>query len=162
MQYVSTEENLKDLFLQLEKPDAEFIPELQNAINASLSNLSEDEQIDNIAEQVSKPRAKSHLYYAAMAWKGTQETMNQLVEEYKTSTEDQKQAAFEALATWKSFDVIYALLDIARNSKDNSEKNEAVNAIINTVVKSSQTQAVKYLFLREALEMTNNDKQRTV
>ena len=160
MQYVSTEETLKDLFLQLEKPDAEFIPELQNAINASLSNLSEDEQIDIVAEQVSKPRVKSHLYYAAMAYTGTQEAMNQLVEEYKTSTEDQKQAAFEALATWKSFDVIYPLLDIARNSKDNREKNVAIDAIINTVVKSSQTQAVKYLFLREALEMTNNDKQK--
>ena len=160
LQYVSTEENLKDLFLQLEKPGAEFVPELQNAINASLSNLSADEQIEIIAEQASKPGAKSHLYYPAMAYTGTPEAMNQLVEEYKTSTGDQKQAAFEALATWKSFDVIYPLLDIARNSANNTEKSEAIDAIINTVVKSSETQAVKYLFLREALEMANSDKQK--
>lgn len=160
LQYVSTEDNLKDLFLQLEKPNAEFIPELQNAINAALSNLTADEQIEIIAKQVNKAGAKSHLYYPAIAYTGTQEAMNQLVEEYKTSTDDQKQAAFEALTTWKSFDVIYPLLDIARNSDNSKEKNEAIDAIINTVVKSSQTQAVKYLFLREALEMTESDKQK--
>ena len=160
LQYVSTEDNLKDLFLQLEKPNAEFIPELQNAINAALSNLTADEQIEIIAKQVNKAGAKSHLYYPAIAYTGTQEAMNQLVEEYKTSTDDQKQVAFEALTTWKSFDVIYPLLDIARNSDNSKEKNEAIDAIINTVVKSSQTQAVKYLFLREALEMTESDKQK--
>ena len=160
LQYVSTEENLKDLFLQLEKEDAEFVPELQSAINASLSNLSADEQISVIAEQANKPGTKSHLYYPAMAYTGTQEAMDKLVEEHKISTGEQKQAAFEALASWKSFDVIYPLLDIARNSKDNTDKNEAINAIINTIAKSSETQAVKYLFLREALEMTNSDKQK--
>lgn len=160
LQYVSTEDNLKDLFLQLEKPNAEFIPQLQNAINAALSNLTADEQIEIIAKQVNKAGAKSHLYYPAIAYTETQEAMNQLVEEYKTSTDDQKQAAFEALTTWKSFDVIYPLLDIARNSDNSKEKNEAIDAIINTVVKSSQTQAVKYLFLREALEMTESDKQK--
>ena len=160
LQYVSTEKNLKDLFLQLEKPSGEFIPPLQNAINAALSNLTGDQQIDIIAKQVSKLGAKSHLYYPAMAYTGTQEAMGQLVEEYKTATAQQKQAAFEALTTWKSFDVIYPLLDIARNSDNSKERGEAIDAIINTVAKSSQTQAVKYLFLREALEMTESDKQK--
>jgi|LFRM01.1.fsa_nt_gb HEAT repeat protein len=161
LQYVSTEENLKDLFLQLEKSDAELVPALQQAINAALSDLSTDEQMIVIAEQANKKGIKRHLYYPAMAYTGTQDAMEQLVGEYSNATnDDQKRAAFEALANWKSFDVIYPLLDIARNSDNNTEKSEAIDAIINTIVKSSQTQAVKYLFLREALEMANNDKQK--
>ena len=162
LQYVTTEENLNDLFVLLEKPDAEFVSELQNAINASLSNLSADEQINIVAKQANKATSKSYLYYPAMAYTGTQEAMDQLMEEYNTSSGTQKQAAFEALTSWKSFDIIYPLLAIARNSKDNNEKSKAVDAIINTVVKSDQTQAVKYLFLREALEMANNKQKSTI
>ena len=162
LQYISKEDNLKDLFILIEKPETDFVPALQKAINASLSNLSPDEQMKVIAEQANKKDVKRHLYYPAMAYTGTQEAMEQLLADYKNPTNnEQKRAAFEAIATWKSFDVIYPLLEIARNSNDNTEKSEAVDAIINTVVKSNETQAVKYLFLREALEMASNDKQKS-
>ena len=160
LQYVTTEDNLKDLFVLIEKPETDFVPALQKAINASLSNLSADDQMAVIAEQTSKTGAKSHLYYPAMAYTGTQKAMDQLMSDYQNASGDQKRAAFEALTSWKSFDVIYPLLEIARNSQDNTEKNDAVDAIINTTAKSDQTQAVKYLFLREALEMANNDTQK--
>ncbi len=160
LQYVVTEDNLNDLFVLLEKPETDFVPALQRSINASLSNLSADEQMIIIAKQTSNPEAKNHLYYPAMAYTGTQEAMDQLKNDYQNAEAEQKRAAFEALATWKSFDVIYPLLDIARNSKDIAEKSEAIDAIINITSKSSQTQAVKYLFLREALEMSNSDKQK--
>ena len=160
MQYVSTEKNLNDLFMLLEKPDAEYVPALQNAINASLSNLPAEEQLKIVNDQISKPNAKNHLYYPAMAYTGTQGAMDKLLTDYQNSSSEQKQAAFKALTSWNSFDVIYPLLDIARNSNNNEEKNEAISAIINTVAKSDQTQAVKYLFLREALEMASSDKQK--
>ena len=160
LQYVTTEDNLKDLFVLLEKPETDFVPALQKAINASLFNLSADEQMAVIEKQTSKPNAMSHLYYPAMAFTGTQNAMDQLMNDYQNATGEQKRAAFEALTSWKSFDVIYPLLEIARNSKDNTQKNDAINAIINTTAKSDQTQAVKYLFLREALEMATNDTQK--
>ena len=160
LQYVATKDNLKDLFVLLEKPETDYIPALQKAINASLSNLSADEQMAVIAEQTNKPGAKSHLYYPAMAFTGTQKAMDQLMDDYQSATGEQKRAAFEALASWKSFDVIYPLLEIARNSKDSKEKSDAIDAIINTTAKSDQTQAVKYLFLREALEMATSDNQK--
>lgn len=160
LQYVSTEANLNDLFMLLEKLDTDYTSDLQKAINASLSNISADEQLKIVNEQMNKPGAKSHLYYPAIAYSGTAEAMDRLVDDFKSSTGEQKNAAFEALATWKSFDVIYPLLDIARNSKDNKEKEGAVNAIIQTISKSEQTGAVKYLFLRDALEMATSDKQK--
>ncbi len=160
LQYVSTEKNMKDLFLLLEKPNAENTPALQNAINASISTLPVEEQMKIVNAQIAKSGTKSHLYYPAMAYTGTQEAMDKLLTDYQKSTAEQKQAAFKALTSWKSFDVIYPLLEIARNSKDNKEKDEAVSAIINTVAKSDQTQTVKYLFLRDALEMATSDKQK--
>ena len=161
LQYVSTKDNLNDLFLLLEKPETDYIPALQNAINASLSGLTADEQMTIIAKQASKPGAKSHLYYPAMAYTGTQKAMDQLMEDYKNASAEQKRAAFEALATWKSFDVIYPLLEIARNSQDNKEKNDAIDAVVKTISKSDQTGAVKYLFLRDALEMATSDNQKS-
>ena len=160
LQYVVTKDNLNDLFMLLEKNETDIVPALQKAVNASLSELSADEQMEIIAKQANKPEVKSQLYYPAMAYTGTQEAMNQLLNDYKNSSSVQKRAAFEALTSWKSFDVIYPLLEIARNSEDNTQKSEAVDAIVNTVVKSDQTQAVKYLFLREALEMSTNDNQK--
>ncbi len=160
LQHVATKDNLNDLFMLLEKPETDFVSALQKAINAAMYDLSAEEQMTIITKQASKPGVKKHLYYPAMAYTGTQEAMSQLMEEYKNGLNEQKRAAFEALASWKSFDVIYPLLEIARNSKDNTEKSAAVDAIINKVVMSGQTQAVKYLFLREALEMASNDKQK--
>ncbi|MDD4729679.1 MAG: DUF1080 domain-containing protein, partial [Dysgonamonadaceae bacterium] len=158
LQYVSTEKNLDDLFMLLEKSDTDYVPALQDAINASLSNLSADEQMNIVSVQLNKPDAKSYLYYPAMAYTGTQEAMDKLLDDYQNNKN--KSEAFKALATWKSFDVIYPLLEIARNSKDSKEKEDAVNAIVNTTSNSDQKGAVKYLFLREALEMANSDKQK--
>ena len=160
LQFVSTEKNMKDLFMLVEKPNAEYVPAYQNAINASLSSLPVEEQMEIINSQISKSSTNSHLYYPALAYTGTQDSMDKLLGYYQESTADQKQAAFEALTSWKSFDVIYPLLEIARESENKKEKDEAVSAIINTVAKSEQTQAVKYLFLREALEMATSDKQK--
>lgn len=160
LQYVSTEKNLNDLFMLLEKPGAAYVPALQNAINASISTLPVEEQMKIVNKQMDKSGANSYLYYPAMSYTGTQEAMDKLLADYQNSSSEQKQAAFKALTSWKSFDVIYPLLEIARNNKNSLEKDEAVSAIINTVSTSDQTQAVKYLFLRDALEMATTDKQK--
>lgn len=160
LQYVVTDKNLNDLFMLLEKPETDFVPALQKAINSSLSNMSADEQLKLITEKTKDPGAKVHLYYPAMAFSGSEDAMNKLVEDYNSTSGEQKQAALEALTTWKTFDVVYPLIDIARESNNAKEKETAVNAIIKTITSTNQTGAVQYLFLREAIELATNDKQK--
>ena len=111
---VSTNENLPDLFTLLEQADASDVPAIQQAINAALDYLPAEEQLDMVTQRM-KNSPNKHFYYTALANSESQEAINIITKAYATSTGVEKEAAFDALAHWKSFHVIYPLLDIARN-----------------------------------------------
>ncbi|MFT3901797.1 MAG: DUF1080 domain-containing protein [Niabella sp.] len=156
---VVTDKNLPDIFTLLEQSDATYIPGLQDAANAALANLPASKQIQLVSDKM-KPSSKKQLYYKLLANSGDASAMDILTKAYATGTGANKTAVIEALDTWKAFDAIYPLLDIARNTASTNEKAAAVNAIIEKISSSNQTGAVKYLFLRDALELSVNDNQR--
>jgi hypothetical protein len=104
--------------------------------------------------------ANKHLYYSALANSGTPQAMDLISKAYGKETGKNKSAAFEALAGWKSFNVVYPLLDIARSSKNNQELEKVTDALVSTIAGSNKTGAVKYLFLRETMSFAQNDKQK--
>lgn len=57
-------------------------------------------------------------------------------------------------------DTIYAMLDIARNSKNKDELRNVTEALIPAINKSNATGAIKYLCLREAMQFAQTDKQK--
>jgi hypothetical protein len=57
-------------------------------------------------------------------------------------------------------DTIYAMLDIARNSKNKDELRNVTEALIPAINKSNATGAIKYLCLREAMLFAQTDKQK--
>lgn len=57
-------------------------------------------------------------------------------------------------------DTIYAMLDIARNSKNKDELRNVTEALIPAINKSNATDAIKYLCLREAMLFAQTDKQK--
>ncbi|MEA4905054.1 MAG: family 16 glycoside hydrolase [Petrimonas sp.] len=160
LQHVSTDKNLPDLFALLEQSDASYVPALQQAINAALSNLPVDEQMKLVTGQMGKS-AKKHLYYTALANSGSQEAMEMITKAYNSETGANKSAAFDALINWKSFNAIYPMLDIARNSGNKDELGKVTDAIVATISKSGETGAVKYLYLREAMQFAQTDKQKS-
>lgn len=159
LQYVSTDKNLPDLFTLLEQSDAAYVPALQQAVNTVLSYLPANEQMKLVSDRMSKS-ANKYLYYTALANSGSQEAMEMITKAYNTETGTNKNAAFDALTNWKSFNVIYPMLDIARNSKNKNELSKVTDAIVATINKSDETGAIKYLYLREAMQFAQTEKQK--
>lgn len=156
---VVTDRNLTDLFTLLEQPGQTQIPALQQAINVALSYLSAEKQLEVVSNQM-KRSVNKHLYYSALANNGSQEALNTITEAYRNTKGEEKEAAFDALASWKSFNAVYSLLEIARESKDQKEQERVTNALIPMLRNARETSAVKYLYAREAMEFTQNDRQK--
>ncbi len=156
---VVTGKNLTDMFTLLEQPGQTEIPALQQAINASLSHLPANQQLEAVTSQM-KRSVNKHLYYSALANSGSQDALETIAEAYNNTKDDEKEAAFDALASWKSFHVIYAFLDIARASNDKRELEKVTDAMIPVIGNSRETGAVKYLYAREAMLFAQNDQQK--
>ena len=156
---VVTDKNLPDLFVLLEQTDSDYVPAVQEAINAALSYLTVEEQLQMVSERMGKSTSK-HLYYSALANSGSQESMDLITKAYREETGVNKRAAFDALTRWRSFHVTYPLLEIARESSDKQELTEVIDALITTIARSDETGAVKYLYLREAMLSAQTDKQK--
>ena len=156
---VVTDENLSDLFILLEQTDADYVPAVQEAINAALSYLPVEEQLQMVSDRMGKSTSK-HLYYSALANSGSQESIDLITKAYREETGVNKLAAFDALTRWRSFHVTYPLLEIARESSDKQELTKVTDAMINTIGRSNETGAVKYLYLREAMLSAQTDKQK--
>ncbi|MBP6196650.1 MAG: DUF1080 domain-containing protein [Fermentimonas sp.] len=156
---VSTDKNLNDLFTLLEQSDSEYVPAIQQAINAALKSLPSDKQIELVTDMMNKSPNR-HLYYSAMAGIGSTDAISQITNAYKNESGSNKDAAFDALSKFESFHVIYPMLDIVRSSSNNQEKEKFTDAIINVIRRSDETGTVKYLYLREVMQFAQNDRQK--
>lgn len=159
LKYIVTDENLNDMFTLLEQTDAEYVPAIQESINAALKSLSKEDQTKLVSERISKSN-KKHLYYSALAGIGSAEAIKQISDAYNKETGANRDAALSALAGVNSFDAIYPVLDIARSTSNKSELVKVADALINIIRRSNQTREVKYLYLREAMEFAQNDTQK--
>jgi len=156
---VVTEKNIPELFSLLEKTDAKKIPFIQEAINAALSNLSTAQQMALVAEKMNQS-AKSFLYYSALASIGTKSALEIVTKAYQSQNETTKLAAFDALAKWKTFEVIYPLLDIARSVKTKEELQKTTDVLVFLITNANQTGAVNNLFLQEVMSFAQTDQQK--
>ncbi len=156
---VSTTENLEDLFSLLEQSEPDYVAYIQSAINSVLSTIPQNEQLQVVTDKM-KGTDKKYLYYSALANSQSEQAKEALTSAYNAESGANKKAAFDALKQWKTFDAVYTLLDIARDSSDNTTVSEAVDAIVQKVASSNQTGAVKYLYLREAMELAKTDTQK--
>ena len=159
LKFVVTEKNIPQLFNLLEQSDSKNAAFVKEAINKALSLLTPDQQMKIVSDRMNKS-VKSYLYYSALANSGTKSAMDIIIKAYNTQTGEARQAAFDALSKWKSFDVVYPLLDIVRNAKSMDEINQSTDAIVSLVNRSTQTGAVKSLFLQEAMRFAQTDRQK--
>ena len=156
---IATASNLPDLFTLLEQSDPAYVPALQQAVNEALNYLSTEEQLRLLNGKM-KNSQKKQVYYPALANSGSPAAIDIITKATASDSKVEKDAAFDALAGWKSFHVIYPLLDIARESKDKLELERVTDALISTIGKSDKIGAVKYLYLRETMQFAQTDKQK--
>ena len=159
LRHVVTTDNLDDLFALLEQVDKGQVAAIQQAINPLLGTLSAEEQLA-LVNQKMLGSSNKHLYYSMLANSQSQQAMEVIIDAYEKETGVNKAAAFEALTNWGSFEAIYPMLDIARESNDKQELKQLTDALIKTIVQSKETGAIKYLYLREAMELAQNNEQK--
>ncbi|NLX66140.1 MAG: DUF1080 domain-containing protein [Bacteroidales bacterium] len=159
LQDVVTDKNLPDLFTLLERSNTTEIPAILQAINRALNYLPAEEQLKMVTDKM-KSSSKKQLYYTPLANSGSQEAMDIITKAYASAGKAEKEAAFNALTHWKSFNVIYPMLEIVRNSNDKGEEEKVTDALISVIHNSGQTGAIKYLYLREAMQFAQTDKQK--
>lgn len=159
LKHVSSESNLSDLFTLLEQTDTKHVPSIQQAINSVMNTMPVDKQLELIGEKM-KSSSNKKLYYSLLANSKSKQAMDAIISAYENETGDNKAAAFEALTGWGKFEVVYPLLDIARGSSNKRELEKLTDALVSTVTRSNETGAVRYLYLREAMQFAQNDAQR--
>jgi HEAT repeat protein len=156
---VVTADNLTDLFTLVEQADQTLLPPMQEAINAALDHLPATEQMALVTTRM-KLSQKKHLYYSALAHSGSQEALDLITTAFHSEEGDNREAAFNALTTWKSFDAIHPLLQIARSSSDKMELTIVADALTTLIGRYGQTGAVQYLYLRETMPFSQTTGQR--
>lgn len=156
---VSSLANLDELFDLLEKEESKYQPEIQDAVNVVVSKLPKEEQSSLIMKRMSKSD-KAYIFYSSLANVGTKQALDIIMKGYAQSGKS-KAAAFDALLSMKSFDALYPLLDIMRNSKNASEINRALNSLISLVSNSEKTGIVKANYLQEIMTFAQTSEQKS-
>lgn len=158
LRHVATINNLPDLFNQLENENGSYMAQIQDATNAVLSEISAENQLKLITERMNKSD-KAYAYYQSLANTGTKAALDIIMKGYRESGKN-AEYAFNALLTLKSFDAVYPLLDIVRDSKNNVEKGKAVNALTSLISKSDKTGMVKANYLQEIMPFAQTTEQK--
>ena len=132
---------------------------LQNALYASVSDLSKDEQTKRVTGLLKTGRNPS-VYYNVYAQIGGSEALKFV--QLGLQSEASSDAAFEALTNWNDETALPALFDIVKSQPKYAE--QALNACISKIGKSTSKPEYKLILLRNVLETTQNDvhKQKII
>jgi HEAT repeat protein len=155
----------KDLTLlcgMLESAGAEAVPPLQQAVIAAVSSLAAKERLGVVSRRMLQAgEAKKHLYYVVLSATGDKDVPAMLAGNFKQDEGAARNAAFEALLTWKGAGVEAELLSICKDASAAAYFEPALMAYIRTVSNASSfTGENRYLNLRKAMEVARTDEQK--
>ena len=155
----------KDLTLlcgMLESAEAEAVPPLQQAVIAAVSSLPAKERLAVVSRRMLQAGvAKKHLYYVVLSATADKEAPAMLINNFKQDEGAARNAAFEALLTWKGSGVEAELLSICKDASATAYFEPALNAYIRIVSNASLfTGENRYLNLRKAMEVAKTNEQK--
>jgi len=159
---VAEERDFTRLCGMLETADAETIKPLQQAVIASLSSFPQKEQLPTVyGRMLQAGESMRYLYYTVLASTGDKEALPEIIKGFKQSDSKKKDAAFEALLTWKGKEAAEQLLDIASDkSESTAYTDRALSRYVELVSNPSITPENRLLSLRKAMEASLTDEQR--
>jgi HEAT repeat protein len=159
---LSTEKDLTLLCGMLESSGATAVPFLQNAVIASISSLSAGEQSALISRRMLQAGEKAkHLYYVVLSATGDREALSTIVTGFRQSVGEAKDAAFEALLSWKGSESTDELYAICEDVSAPTYFDRALAAYTRAVPSDSNLTAdERYLGLRKAIEIAKTNDQR--
>lgn len=146
----------------LESSDASAIVPLQEAVVATLKGKPMAEQLSIInARMIQAGESKKHLYYVVLAAIGEPEGLTTIVNGFKNGQGEAKNAAFNALLTWKGKEAANELYTICKDASASAYFDSALKAFITQVSNPLMTGENRLLGLRKAMEIAKTDEQKS-
>ncbi len=145
----------------LESADASVINPLQQAVIATLKGKSSAEQMSIVnARMTQAGESKKHLYYIVLASIGEPEGLATIVQGFKSGRGEAKDAAFDALLTWKGKEVGDELYAICQDASASAYFDRALKAYITLVSNPLMTGENRLIGLTKAMELAKTDEQK--
>ncbi|MDR2679465.1 MAG: DUF1080 domain-containing protein [Tannerella sp.] len=158
---VVSEKDMVVLCGLLETSESSFVKPLQQAVVSALSSLSPVARTEMITRRMLQAgETKKYLYYPVLSSTGNREALEIIVRGFNEERGAAKDAAFEALLSWKGFEVEEPLYNICRSASDLSYSQRALDAYIPLVSDERMTGDNRLIFLRKAMEAAKTDEQK--
>ena len=160
LQHVVSQRDFAILCGMVETTESAFYTLLQQAIASSIASLSPEEQTKTVTNRMLRAGdEKKHLYYPVLASTGDPTVLDIIVRGFNEERGEAKDAAFEALCSWKGFDAEEALYAISQTSSAPYDE-KAAEAYITLISREKMTGENRLLFLRKAMDVAKTDDQR--
>ncbi len=157
---VVSEKDFVVLCGRLETSDPSFVAPLQQAVIATLASIAPDKQLEMITSRMLQAGdAKKYLYYPVLASTNVPPALKTILQGFTTGSGAAKEAAFEALLSWRGFEAEEALYEVCKNASSQYVER-AVSAYITMASNETMTGDNRLIFLRKAMEVATTDRQK--
>ena len=155
------EKDLTNMCGMLESAGKQEIAPLQQAVIATLSSQTASQQVETISRRmIQAGDSKKHLYYLPLASTGESKALETIVDGFTKGQGEAKDAAFEALLTWRDFRAADELYTVCTDPSASAYFDRALSAYIRMVSNTSRTGENRLIFLRKAMEIAKTDAQK--
>jgi len=157
------EKDLTNMCGMLETADKPEIAPLQQAVIAALSSQTPAQQVETLTRRmIQAGDSKKHLYYLPLASTGESKALEMIVDGLKKGQGQAKDAAFEALLTWKGFEAANELYAVCKDPSASVYFDRALTAYVRMVSVPTLTAENRMIYLRKAMEVAKTNEQKNI
>ena len=155
------EKDLTNMCGMLEMAGKPEVAPLQQAVISTLASQTASQQVETITRRmIQAGDSKKHLYYLPLASTGEAMALETIVDGFKKGQGEAKDAAFEALLTWRGFEAADELYAVCTDPSASTYFDRALTSYIRMVANPSLTGENRLIFLRKAMEVAKTDQQK--
>ncbi len=158
---MADESRIKPLLRALYNSEEEqYIPAVQSALVAAAKTIDgEEKQAKPILDAYSSATKNQDRFYAILAQLGGSKSLDIVADAFREGDSQMKEAAFEALVSWKDHSAAAALYDVCE-SGNRAYQDKAFTGYVNQVKKASIPADQKLLLMRKIMGQAKNTAQR--
>ena len=152
-------QNFTNMCGMLEEADAAYVPDMQQAVIATIATLPAAEQVQTVTQRMNQSAGKSYLYYTVLATTGDAKALETIKNNLNAANATVRDAAFDALLQWKDQRACEELLRIC-GTASGEQFQKALQRYVTLASDEALTGENRLILLREAMQVAKTDDQR--
>ncbi|MDO4187017.1 MAG: DUF1080 domain-containing protein [Bacteroidales bacterium] len=152
-------QNFTNMCGMLEEADAAYVPDMQQAVIATIATLPAAEQVQTVTQRMNQSAGKSYLYYTVLATTGDAKALETIKNNLNAANATVRDAAFDALLQWKDQRACEELLRIC-GTASGDQFQKALQRYVTLASDEALTGEYRLILLREAMQVAKTDDQR--